>query len=403
MEHPQIITDQHSLNALCDTCRVAGVFAFDTEFIRDDTFDAILCLVQVAVGRDVVLVDPVSSPLDLAPFWALVSDPNIRTIVHAGKEDCDLCCRLTRQPPRNLFDVQIAAGFAGFGYPLSLARLVELVTRQRLAKAQTLTDWSRRPLTPQQVHYAIEDVAYLPAIYEKLSGWIAKRGRADWIAEEMARFESPLFYRPPTEDRLFKIKGAKRLDGLGLVVLARLVEWRERWARERNRPVRALIRDDILVEIARRRPKQASDLEVLRGFPQAKNAKVVSDLIDVIAQAERTPRSEWPDAHEPREDTPMVKATLDVLSAVTRAICFEEDVSNDLVGGPQRLRELIDFDRGLTSEEPVLLKGWRGEFIGRRLIDLLEGRSELHLSGWPERPKLEVRRGSKKSEVRSQK
>lgn len=403
MDQPQLITDQSSLNTLCDECRAAGLFAFDTEFIRDDTFDAVLCLVQVAVGGRVALVDPVSSPLDLSPFWALVSDPKIRTIVHAGKEDCDLCLRLTRQPPRSLFDVQIAAGFTGFGYPLSLARLVELITRKRLAKAQTLTDWSRRPLTPQQLHYAVEDVAHLLTLHERLSGWIEKRGRGAWMAEEMARFESPVFYRPPTEDRLFKIKGAKRLDGLGLVVLARLVEWRERWARERNRPVRALIRDDILVEIARRRPKQVSDLEVLRGFPQAKNSKVVADLIEVIADAERTPREQWPDAHEPREDTPMVKATLDILSAVTRAICFEEEVSNDLVGGPQRLRELIDFDRGLTTEKPTLLKGWRGEFIGRRLIDLLEGRSELHLSGWPERPKLEVRRGGKKAEARSQK
>jgi ribonuclease D len=186
------------------------------------------------------------------------------------------------------------------------------------------------------------------------------------------------------------LKGTKRLDGLGLVVLEHLIEWRDRWAQRRNRPLRALIRDDVLVEIARRRPRRASDLQVLRGFPQANNPKVINELLGVIKQAADTPSSQWPVPFEAPEELPMTRVMLDMLSAVTRALCTEQDLSHELVGSTQRHRELLGYTAGRLSEPPPLLRGWRAEFIGRRLLDLLQGHSEIHLSGWPEKPRLEV-------------
>lgn len=389
MKPAQFVTDQASLEQCCREWHAAGRFAFDTEFIRDETYEAALCLLQVTSGGAVVLVDP-TCELDLDPFWQLVTDPAVMKIVHAGKEDCELCLRFTGRAPRNVFDVQIAAGFVGYGYPLSLARLVLLALSRRIAKAQTLTDWLRRPLTGEQIRYAVEDVAYLPALAEKIHHLLERKGRGGWAREEFARFEEVSFYRPPTPERLTRIRGASRLDGLGLVVLEKLVEWRDEWAREKNRPVRAMMRDDVLVEIARRRPTRPEDLAVLRGFPQARNPRIIREILSIIEEARKLPGADLRVLHALREESPMTRVTLDMLSAVTRAICHEQEISPDLLGGPARARELLDYLSGESTDLPVLLIGWREQFIGRRLVELLEGRAEVHLSGWPRDPRLEV-------------
>ena len=389
MPEPELVTEQQTLERCCHTWREAGVFAFDTEFIRDDTYDAALCLIQVSCDGEVTLVDP-TADIDVSGFWELVTDPSVVTVVHAGKEDFEVCLRMTGKPPRNIFDVQVAAGFAGYGYPLSLLRLVEYMVHRRIAKAQTLTDWLRRPLTSAQLRYAVEDVVHLPAIYQRLREEIERAGRTAWAKEELTTFEDPAYYHAPPEERSLRLKGSKKLDGQGLVVLARLVKWREGWAQSRNRPIRALMRDDVLVEIARRRPTRESDLEVLRGFPQARNRKVIRELLAEIEEACKVPKSEWPKPHERREDTPMTKVMLDLLSAVTQATCHKERLSRNLLGSTQRLRELLDYRAGRRNDRPQLLRGWRETFIGRRLVEVLEGRSEIHISGWPKQPRLEV-------------
>lgn len=389
MPAPELLTDQSALEACCSVWRAAGRFAFDSEFIRDDTYDSLLCLLQVAGPDGVVLVDPLSG-LDLAPFWTLVSDPAVIKVVHAGKEDLEVAFRLGGSPPRNVFDVQIACGLTGHGYPLSLLRLVAAVTGRRLEKDQTLTDWQRRPLTDDQLLYAVADVAHLLDAHDRLARDLERRGRTGWLAEEMSRFEDPLTYAPPIANRMMKLKGMRKLDSLGLAVLERLIAWREAWAAEKNRPVRAMMRDDVLVEIARRRPRKATDLEVLRGFPQARNPRVVDAILELIEAARSIPRDQLPEVEEFREETPSMRVVVDVVAASARAICLNEDVSFDLLGGLQKLRELLDHLSGRRDETPALLRGWRAEFVGGRLVDLLEGRCELHLSGWPSRPRLSL-------------
>lgn len=384
-----IITSQRALDDELKRMRAAGQFAFDTEFIRDETFDAQLCLIQIACEGRIILVDPIAD-LDVSGFWGLVCDPAVLKVVHAGKEDFDVCLRAIGRAPRNIFDVQIAAGFVGLGYPLSLARLVMAVLHKRLSKAQTLTNWSRRPLTADQVEYAIDDVAHLPVIHERLHSRIEKLGRGAWAAEEFGRFEDPGFYKPPVQDRMFRLKGSRSLDSLGLGVLTRLLALREVWARERNRPMRAIVRDDILVEIARRRPTRAEQLEVMRGFGLARNTRIVNEILEAIEVAKKTPPADLPQPTEMREETPMLRVTLDVLSAFLRATCVQEELDVDLVGTSQRLRDLIDFAQDRKLPAPALCSGWRREFIGTRLLDLLEGRCELHLSGFPDKLHLEV-------------
>lgn len=396
---PPIIQERSRFEEECKRLRKAGVFAFDTEFIRDDTFDAALCLVQVACDGRVVLIDPTAG-FDIAPFWKLVHDPKILKIVHAGKEDFEVCTRASGAPPRNVFDVQIAAGFLGHGYPLSLVRLAGLIVHKRLSKGQTLTDWLRRPLTEEQLRYAADDVAYLPAIHAELAAGLAQRGRIAWAEEEFRRFEDAQLYRPPPAERLQRFKGTRSLDALGLHILEKLIEWREAWAREKNRPTRAMMRDDILVEIARRRPTRAEQLEVMRGFPQARNPRIIGQILKLIEEGKATPKKELPPRTEMREESPYARVATDVLSAFARATCLAESLDMDLVGGTQKLRELLDHLHESTEcaparpaengQRPTLLTGWREAFIGRRMVELLEGRCELHLSGWPNELRLDV-------------
>jgi ribonuclease D len=248
----------------------------------------------------------------------------------------------------------------------------------------------RRPLTEAQIRYAVDDVLHLPTIHAKLALELKQTHRREWANEEFRRMEVPEYYLPPTRERLYRLKGTRRLDGLGLAVLERLIEWRDHWAQARNRPLRALVRDDVLVAIARRRPKRASDLEVLRGFPQARNRKVVRELLNLIEKASQTPKEQWPEPHHSPKEIPLAKAMLDILSAVTLAICEEEKVSHELVGSAQRLREVLDYHAGLSSNRPAMLSGWREDFIGQRLLELLDGHSELHVSGWPDNPRVEI-------------
>ncbi|MBN2448346.1 MAG: HRDC domain-containing protein, partial [Phycisphaerae bacterium] len=176
----------------------------------------------------------------------------------------------------------------------------------------------------------------------------------------------------------------------GLAVLSRLITWRDEWAKTRNRPIRSLMRDDVLVEIARRRPDRVDQLNIIRGFHQARNVKVVAQLLDVLKEAYAIPPDQWPEPPARREDAPMTKALLDILSAVLRAICHEEGVSQNLVGSAQRLRDLMDYATGRCTERPIMLQGWREHFIGQKLLRMIEGQSEIHVSGWPGEPHIEI-------------
>ena len=209
-------------------------------------------------------------------------------------------------------------------------------------------------------------------------------GRAAWAREEFEQFENRELYKRSVQQRLFKLKGSKKLDGLSLAVLERLVDWRDQWAQQRNRPTRAMMRDDVLVAIAKRRPKRPAELEVLRGFPQSRKLKIVQEVLEVIKKGVATPKPKWPEPFVQPDDSPMTKVAISIFSAYVHAVCHEEGLGHDLVGSTQRLHELLDYLLDKSRPLPLLLTGWRELFIGKRLVDLLEGRCELHLSGWPD-------------------
>src|SRR5437763_2863021 len=269
--------------ALAECCaHLAGCEAvgFDTEFVGENTYHPHLCLIQVATPQKLYLIDPLAEPERdpawLNPFWEVLTDPARTVVVHAGREEARLCELAVGRPPPGLFDVQIAAGLVGYNYPLGHAGLVQQVLRQPVAKGETLTDWRKRPLTRQQVRYAYDDVRYLLALWRELSERLTDLDRLDWAREEFAHFLRRARVENPAVEKWRKLKGLSRLERRRVAVVRELYEWREALAALNNRPVRTIVRDDLLGEIAKRNPQSEADLAVLRGLPRAEHAAIVS-------------------------------------------------------------------------------------------------------------------------------
>lgn len=374
-ERPDIrpIERQDQLVELCNQCRAEGRFAFDTEFVMEDRFEAEVCLVQIATRDSAAIIDPFL-PLDLAPVWDLVCDDQVETVVHAGGEDLGIAFQHTGRVPRCVYDVQIAAGLAGHDYPLSLQKLAQGTLHVRLHKSKTLTDWRKRPLSEAHVHYGVEDVCYLLAIRERIHERLSQRNRLGWAREEFERFEDMSLYRRAEEDKLTRLKGTGALRGRQLAVVRELLTWREGLAKRYNRPIRAVLKDHLLVEIAKHELCMHHDVRELRGLNLGD--RDVRSLCQVVQAAVRTPEETWPKPALRDTETPREAALIALITAVLRGFCLEGDLSYGLVASKKSIRELIrqTLRRGEGDAEAELLTGWRREAVGKLLEEVLTGR-----------------------------
>lgn len=370
---------QAQLEEVCGACRALGRFAFDTEFVMEDRFEPEVCLIQIAAGPLVAIVDPFLE-LNLRPVWELVCDATVETVVHAGQEDLAFCVQHNGKVPRRAYDVQIAAGLAGYDYPLSLQKLIQATLHVRLHKSKTLTDWRRRPLTPEQVQYGAEDVCHLLQVREKLDQRLSQRNRSAWVREEFERFEQISLYRRAEEDKLLRVKGSGSLKGRQLAVVREVLAWRETAAQRLNRPVRAVLKDHLLVEIAKLELRSPGEIRDLRGINLSD--RLVRALCEVVVDALNTPREQWPTSRPRDTETPKESALVALATAVIRGHCLENDISYSLLASQKSIRELV---RHCTKGRPAnradvgLLNGWRGQTVGAVLKELFAGRRSVHV------------------------
>ncbi len=280
----EIVTRPDALAACCAELAACPYFGFDTEFVGEDTYHPSLCLVQVAMPDRLFLIDPLTAgPLDA--FWQLVVDPARVAVVHAGREEVRLCRLWTGQTPGNLFDLQLAAGLTGLAYPLGHGTLVHQVLGVQLSKGETLTEWRRRPLTTEQLRYAFDDVRYLLPVWRRVSEKLEELGRAGSAREEFARLAANAAPEEPATEKWRKLRGLGSLDRRRLAIVRALYHWREETASRTNRPTRSIVRDDLLVEIARRNPTRERDLQVVRGLPR----RDLEAIVKTVAEARRCP------------------------------------------------------------------------------------------------------------------
>jgi ribonuclease D len=375
-----LIATAAGLHELIAHLREAGRFAFDTEFVSEETFEPVLCLIQVATRDRLVAVDPLAIR-DLAPFWAVVTDPDVEVVMHAASEDLRICRFQTGAVPRRVYDVQIAAGLVGFGYPLSLVNLVGQALRITVAGGETRTDWRRRPLSPAQLRYALDDVRHLLDLADRLAAQLAEWGRTDWAEAEFASFVAAIQNRDEDE-RWRRLSGLHHLSRRGLEVARRLAEWRSDEARRSNRPLRQVMRDDLLVAIAKRQPSSRRDLEALRDFNRPHLLSQGGEILDAIAAAQLVAADQLPEPADRHEEGPGQTMVVNLLAAALAQCCAQHRVATGLVGVSHDLKELIRWHtQGRPGpDRPALARGWRDEVCGRALLDVLAGRVALRVA-----------------------
>jgi ribonuclease D len=373
----EIVTHAEDVAACCAELAKCGYFGFDTEFVGEDTYHPSLCLVQVATPDCLYLIDPLTAgPLDA--FWQLVVDPARVVIVHAGREEVRLCRLWTGYTPGNLFDLQLAAGLAGLAYPLGHGTLVHQVLGVQMAKGETLTEWRHRPLTSGQIRYAFDDVRYLLPLWQRLSARLEEWGRTDWAREEFARLAITAAPDEPATDKWRKLRGLGALDRRRLAIVRALYNWREETAARTNRPTRAIVRDDLIIEIARRNPMRERDLQVVRGLPR----RDLDAIIQIVAEARALPIEDCPVVCGREQDPPQMALVCNVLSAVLGDVCARRGLAANLVANNNDVKLLVRarLAEQAPPSESLLTTGWRGAHILPDLLAVLDGRRSLRIA-----------------------
>ena len=378
--NPQFITTPEQLQKLCVDLKRSTLIAFDTEFVAEDSYRPELCLVQVATDDQLAIIDPLECG-SLDEFWQLMLDPQRKTIVHSGREEILFCFRSTGKLIPALFDIQVAAGFLGLDYPASYGNLVQRFTGKLLDKEETRSDWRRRPLTARQLQYASQDVRDLPAIYRLLSSQLENLDRLSWLEEELEIRQADLA-STERQEQWHRMSGIHSLNGHALTVARALWLWRDSQAQKRNLPPRRILRDDLLVELARRGTSDVKRISSLRGMEHRHLKAAIDEIAQIIHQAKEAPLPKWPRRTKFGSGQPSGMLT-QYLGAALAYICKTKKIAPSIVGTADDLRDFVLYrseNRLQDIEPPSLLVGWRASIVGRYLDDLLAGKIGLALT-----------------------
>jgi ribonuclease D len=359
----ELITHVDALADLCRALAASEWIALDTEFLRERTYSARLCLVQVANPDLIAIIDPLAIG-DLGPLTALLNDVRIRKVLHAARQDLEVFYDIERRVPAPVFDTQIAAAYLGYDDQIGYAALVASFTGVALDKAHTRADWSARPLSGAQLAYAADDVRYLRPVYEAVAERLADRDRLAWAEEDCRRLLDPALYINDPDDAWRRLRGGADLTPAHQQMLRALAAWREREAQTRNLPRAWVVRDDVLLELARRAPETAQELVSIRGLEDSARRRNGGAMLDCIASGRRAePAVFWPRV---APLTPDQAALAKRLMAFVREQAQAQDLAPAVLATRRDIEKLV---RGANPAE--LFPGWRAELIGAPLAALL--------------------------------
>lgn len=374
---PRYITSHRALNELCEHVKDSPRLALDTEFVGEDSFVPKLELIQVATESTAAVIDfpAVQAAGTLDAFWELVCNPTIQKVLHAGRQDLDLIAFHAGQIPKPFFDTQIAAAMVGFGPQVAYANLVQRVHGARLDKSHTLANWSARPLSQEQLAYALEDVTFLLGIHDHLHACLSKRGRLHWAQEEFSRLEDVVgTARREPQERYQRVRGWNQLKPSSAAILRQLVVWRDEEAERRNVPRGRVLRDEVLLQLARHPPRRMQELRAVRGLHGSEVDRNGEALLAAIHAALALPPSAWPEVPRERKAEPESAGLVELLQAVMKARATEEEIAPTLLATTAELQALVDARTNGSSLDLPLLKGWRRRLLGDLLLDLLDGK-----------------------------
>ena len=368
------IDTPEALNSLCEQLRNHDWLTLDTEFLREKTYRPRLCLLQVANPDVVACIDPLALP-SLDPLLELFYDPTITKVLHAAHQDLEIFFEMRDAVPQPIFDTQIAATLLGQGEQIGYGALVKEVLGLELEKGHARADWCQRPLDDAQLKYAADDVRYLRDVYLNQLSRLRELKREEWLAEDFADMVDPARYSNPPELAWQRLKGANRLRGVQLAVLQQLAAWREVQAQQGNRPRRWILKDEILLDLARHMPQNTASMQRIRGLEEGMIKRHGTALLDTLSAGKEVPKEQWPTAKKGTRLPAEQESLVDVMMALLRERCREQAISPGAVAGRRELEKLIMGER-----EIPLLHGWRAAIAGESLLSLLQGELSLTVS-----------------------
>jgi ribonuclease D len=372
-----VVTDTLALAALCDRLASAEFVTVDTEFMRERTYWPILCLVQLAGPDDAAVIDAQAPGIDLTPLFRLMSDPKVLKVFHAARQDIEIFHHLTGAIPTPLFDTQVAAMVCGFGESVGYETLAAKLARARIDKSMRFTDWSRRPLSEKQLHYALADVTHLRVAYEKLAHRLTETGRIDWVAEEMAVLSSPTTYVTEPENAWQRLR-LRSANPRFLAVVREIAAWREREAKGRDLPRNRVLRDEILLDIAAQAPSNEEELARTRSVSRSGIAGWMKDgILAAVAVAKAIPEADLPHLPERRDLPRGLGPVVDLLKVLLKMKSEAEDVASRLIASSDDLDAIAADDAATVPA----LSGWRFEVFGEDALRLKRGELALAVKG----------------------
>ena len=361
------ISTYEELSAFCERAARFNAIAVDTEFLRERTYHPRLCLVQVATPDECVVIDVIAID-NLAPLAILMRDEGTVKVFHACSQDMEVLNYTLGALPAPIFDTQIAAAFLGERMQTSYNGMVHAFCGVTLPKSESLTDWSRRPLTPEQIEYALDDVRYLIKAYDVIMERLDESGRASWVLDEIKPLTDRSHY---VVDRRVAFKRVKRVNSLTrrqLAVARELAAWREARAEYSNSPRKWLMSDEVLIALSKRPPHDAASLRRVRGTEQLSDADVAGAL-SVIARGESCPADKYPfiaRTHKPA--SPELESVIDLMYALIRLVGERSGVATAMIASRDDLVDYVDH-----PQDSPLREGWRFELVGTLIDDLLNG------------------------------
>lgn len=384
------ITTTAELAVFCDKLKGQPFVAVDTEFMRETTYWPKLCLIQAAAGSAEACIDPLAEGMDLEPFLAILRDPSILKVFHAARQDVEIFNNLQAMPVP-LFDTQVAGMAAGFGEQIAYDALVRQMLKIELDKSSRFTDWARRPLSDNQLTYALADVTHLAALYPILRERLEKDGRLAWVTDEMTNLTDPAVYDVEPENAWKRLRPRKH-NAKYLAVYKSVAAWRERTAQTRDQPRGRILKDEAIDEIATQMPTDADQLDRLRSVPKGfSGSRFGPDLLAAVREALRDPEAYAPVIEHTRTaPSPAAGAVVELLKVLLKARAEEAGVASKLIATVSDLEQIANDD----ETDNAALKGWRREAFGEDALKLKRGELALVLDGSRVRV-VEVRRAPK--------
>lgn len=376
----RLIEDQEALQTFCDRLMRESVLYIDTEFVGEKFYFPRLELIQIGNGKNHIGLIDVRAIRDTTPLATLLNRDGLLKVFHSSSQDVMLLDRYLGKLTPPIFDTQLAAAMVGVGAQISFANLVKMYTDEVIPKEHTVSDWSRRPLSEEQLDYAAKDVYFLPILFERLSQKLAKFNREEWYHEEQQKkFEESLQLIEVDDETLFRsVKEWGKLTGVRLAVLQGLAYWREKTAQRLDTPKRQIMSDPGLIALCQLLPKNAAEARNVRQVPAGPLNQFLTEILEVIQTTRNLPKEEWP-KRPPATPMETPAGFIELLQALIRIIGDEESIASNLLATSAELNQIVINRHNIKEEDYPLFQGWRKELAGDKVMALLNGNLRLKI------------------------